>query len=556
MRTTILLVVFLCVVMSEARAASTPFDEIADTILHTIWQFHPVDASYLGLTEYDTLLPDYSKKSLRIMTTRCHELNTRLSKIDTTHLSRDDKIDLQLLKIYINKELFVLEQTHAYEHDPLVYVQECVYGVYTLMRPPPSAERISALKKRLDQIPDVLNEAMVNLKHPAHILCRMSIAQLSEGQTLIDDVFAAHKSSMSALQRSELQKSKNRAIAAMERFALWLEKHDDKSASFALGRAHYEYLLSRIHLIDIDAEHLLELGNHFFDSLTALIDSLTQIYERPPAAKVTISPDFGQDDVIAYREREIEQVREFVTQHALVTVPEWIGDIVVVETPAFLLGIIPGIAMQPPAPFDTSGTSLFYTQPIPESFDQGATEYYYNYVYNRWFRSGVVHEAYPGHHLQLSLARSHPSNVRRSFHDFFFIEGWALYCEELMARSGLFEDTLGAVINMLNGLRFRAARVIVDVKLQTGEFTYDEALDFMTEHFARDRDFLAKEVTRYVVSPGQPSSYLLGKLQILQLLDDYRAQKGEAFELRQFHDDLLSHGSIPVSLVRRLMLEP
>lgn len=556
MKTTILLVVFLCVVPSGTRADPATFDEIADNILRTIWQFHPVDASYLGLSEYDTLLPDYSKKSLRSMNTQCHELSTRLSEIDTTRLSRDDKIDLQLLKILLTEEIFILEKTRAYEHDPLVYVQECVYGVYTLMRPPSSSEKIRAIKKRLDQMPDFLDGAMVNLKHPPHILCRMSTAQLSEGQALIDDVFAANKSSMSEPQRSEFQKSTNRAIAAMERFALWLDKHGDNKASFALGKENYEYKLRHVHLIDVDAERLLEIGSHFLDSLTAVVDSLTRIYENPPATRVTISRDFSRDDVIAYREQEIEYVRDFVTQHALVTVPDWIGDIVPVETPGFLRGIIPGIAMVPPAPFDTTGTSLFYTQPIPERFDQGTTEYYYNYVQNRWFRRGVIHEAYPGHHLQLSLARNHPSDVRKSFHDYFFIEGWALYCEELMAQSGLFEDTLGAVINMLNDLRFRAGRVIVDVKLQTGEFTYDEALDFMTRHFARNRDYLAKEVRRYVVSPGQPSSYLVGELQILQLLDDYRTEKGEAFELRQFHDDLLSHGSIPVSLVRRLMLEP
>ena len=123
-----------------------------------------------------------------------------------------------------------------------------------------------------------------------------------------------------------------------------------------------------------------------------------------------------------------------------------------------------------------------------------------------------------------------------------------------MARSGLFEDSIGALIDMLYGLRFRAGRIIVDVKLQTGEFTYEDAVDFMTTEVRSNRTVVTKEVKRYITTPGQPSSYLVGELQILQLLDDYKAARGEAFELKEFHDDLLSHGSIPVSLMRLRML--
>jgi uncharacterized protein (DUF885 family) len=123
-----------------------------------------------------------------------------------------------------------------------------------------------------------------------------------------------------------------------------------------------------------------------------------------------------------------------------------------------------------------------------------------------------------------------------------------------MAQSGLYEDAIGAMINALEGVRYRAARIIVDVKLQTGVFTYEDALGFMQRTFGGSETYYAREVKRYISNPIQPSSYLVGKLQILQLRDEYKRLKGDDFGLMEFHDALLSHGSIPVELIRRLLL--
>jgi uncharacterized protein (DUF885 family) len=541
-------------VVTSVPEESTRLDRIAALVMQAIWQFHPVDASYLGMAKYDTLLADYSKDARNSMVTRCREFNRQLEQIDTSALSIDEQIDLHLLKIYIAGELFALERTGEYEKNPLVYGQECVYGVYTMLRRRMSQATMNAIKKRLDQMPEFLNTAMRNLKNPPSILCDITTEQLSQGEKLIEDFFAENKSILAESERRAFQNSMNRAIAAIERFSLWLDKNKDAESSAALGKENYEYKLQHIHLLDLTADSLLTVGYRYLDSLNVLIDSLERMYRKVPATRVTVSSDFGKRDVLAYQREEIARARDFVIDHDIVTVPEWIGDIEIVETPAFLQGVIPGVAMVPPAPYDTSRTSFFYTPPVPDRFDHTLTEYYYNYIQNHWFMRSVIHEAYPGHHLQLSRARVHPSEIRRGFSDYFFMEGWALYCEELMARSGLYEDSLGALIDMLQGIRFRAGRVIVDVKLQTGEFTYEDAVEFMITEVHSNRAVAAKEVKRYITSPGQPSSYLIGKLQILQLLNDYRAARGDAFELKEFHDDLLNHGSIPVSLVRRRML--
>ncbi len=210
--------------------------------------------------------------------------------------------------------------------------------------------------------------------------------------------------------------------------------------------------------------------------------------------------------------------------------------------------------MMPPGPFDRSRRSRFYTPRLPRRFDLADAEYFYNYIYNRWFLGAAIHEAYPGHHLQLSIANNHSSNVRRGFRTFFFVEGWALYCEELMVASGLFEDTIGALINALDGVRYRAARIIVDVNLQTGVFNYDDALRFMVDTFGGSESYYAREIKRYLGNPIQPSSYLIGKLQINDLMDECRELWGGEFDLKSFHDELLGNGSIPLKLHRMILV--
>ncbi len=528
-------------------------EAIGSEVLEEIWRFHPVGATYLGIHQYDTLLPDYSQDRIDQTLRRYSELEEMLNEIDTLTLSSDELIDYHLLKATIADEVFTIEKMKAYEKDPLIYVNACVNGVYSIMiRSAPSVHmKIMAVKQRLKQVRDFLDTATNNLIRPSQILCEIGIEQLVEGEQLIRDISETFEDSLSEDERPDFQKAKNSALAAMKWFAFWLEQNSDSQEPYVLGRDHYNYKLRHIHLLDVDADSLLQLGKSVLASISDKIDSLEEIYERMPSKKIVLPQDFGPDDVRAYQQDEIEYMREFVGQSGIVTVPDWIGTLVVVETPGFLRGIIPGIAMLPPGPFEDLNTSYFYVRSLPVRFDLAQAEFYYNYVHNRLFRTSVVHEGYPGHHLQISIAHHHSSPIRKCFFDCFFVEGWALYCEELMARSKLYEDTLGAIINACYGIKFRAARVVVDVMLQTGMFSYDDAVSFLIEALDYDSTFLKKEVKRYITTPGQPSSYLFGKLQILDLLHEYEAAMGDRFDLRDFHDRLLSYGSIPIKLIKK-----
>jgi len=554
-----IMVITICMCLSYAEKR-TNINEIGRQIIEEIWAFHPVDATYRGLHQYDSLLGDYTKSNLKHEFRLFKKYQAQLDKVDTLTLHTDELIDYKTLAILLNIEIFQIDIAKYYDWNPLFYVNECIGGIYYLMirYAPSNAIRMNAINKRLKLIPQFLANAKKNLKAPPALFCSAGIEQLSEGKNLIEEVFRVYKDSVDPGLRLDFERSKNTAMIAIEEFKKWLELHSNSITPFALGRDKYEFKMENVHLLDFSADSLQQLGENTLGLANRLIDSLIAIHQVLPGKKGFVPPDFGKADIAEYRKKEILDIRNFVNERKIVTVPEWVGEFQVVETPAFLRGIIPGIAMEPPGAFDASRTGYFYIQPIAGDFDSSTAQAWYNYVINRKFRGSVVHEGFPGHFLQLSIANNHLSLFRQNLSDNFMVEGWALYCEEMMSNSGLYEDTLGAYIGALRGVKFRAARVIVDVKLQTGQFTYNDAVNFMCKTFdagKEDSVFFSREVLRYATDPCQPSSYLVGKFQIMDLRERYKQKMGNTYSLNDFHDHLLNQGSIPVKLIERCLLQ-
>jgi len=164
-----------------------------------------------------------------------------------------------------------------------------------------------------------------------------------------------------------------------------------------------------------------------------------------------------------------------------------------------------------------------------------------------------IHEAYPGHHLQLSAANAHPSLIRLLVDAPEFVEGWAMYCEQMMREEG-FDTSVEHRVMMHTDAIWRACRIILDVKLHRGDIGVDDAIDFMVEQTGFERPNATAEVQRYTYTPTYQLSYLLGKVLLLRLRNDEKARLGSTFDLGSFHDAMLNQGSLPVSFQRRLLV--
>ena len=248
----------------------------------------------------------------------------------------------------------------------------------------------------------------------------------------------------------------------------------------------------------------------------------------------------------------MKRAKRFVIEHRLVDIPE--GErIDVVATPEFARPTIPYAAYISPAPYEEQQRGIFWVTPVgkdktPEQMEEqlrGHSTY------------GIVvtalHEAYPGHHLQISIAnllRDRP--LRSMLSTSIFVEGWALYCEQMMAEQKFYDDDKVMLLQLKDQL-WQSCKVLLDVGLHTKGWSYMQGLKFLVNKAKLERPNAEAEVRRYCQTPTQPMSNTIGKLQVQQILADYKASRGVAFSLRQFHNELIRHGSLPFKQVRQLM---
>lgn len=540
-------------IASSALWGMTPtqFRAHADTVIDNFARFDPVWGTTIGIHTYDGRLGDFSKGNIEAFIKYLQGEENYISKIDTTGWPIDDRIDQKLLLSDVEYQMFLLKTFPYWKRSPSVYSDQCLNGIYYLVLRDFATleERLPNIISRLKEIPRICREARANLDHPAPIFVETSLEAIDEGIKLIDDV-CADLSTKFPERASEISDAHNKAVSALKDLNLYCrEIKKGPEQSYAIGKKNFDFLLSDVHLLDVNSDSLLNLGNNVYTQADSEMAALKPQLPPPDTTLRFGIPSLSKDDVMAYYRWEIAQMKDYVISSNYATIPDNFGQCIPMETPAFLRGIIRGIAYDPPAPLDSFQNGFFYVRPLPDSFTDEQKANYESYIYRRGFRGSIVHEGYPGHHLQLLLADRNSSKIRKIQQDNVFVEGWALYCEETVYKQGLFGDDLRQWNGVLGGIRFRAVRIIVDIGLQTGRFTPETALAFMNDKLGKNDYYYTAEIRRYCTYPTQALSYLTGKTMILRMRDKAKAQEGDKFDLKHFHDRLLSEGSISPTLI-------
>jgi uncharacterized protein (DUF885 family) len=240
----------------------------------------------------------------------------------------------------------------------------------------------------------------------------------------------------------------------------------------------------------------------------------------------------------------------FLKAQKLITLPSYLGPFQIRQLPEAFKPTSPGGFMNPPGVYDTDASGFFY---IP-TYNPKSKNFYIRAAIEDP-RPILGHEGIPGHFLQISIANHVESEIRRQHSDNPFIEGWALYGEEMLLRTGLYPENSAAQGQILRLSRYRSARIGVDVNLHTGRWSFEQAVQYFMEGGGLDREAAEGEAAGAATYPSQKISYITGKWQILRLLGRYRDQQGARFKLGAFHDQLLSYGSLPLSVVEWLMFD-
>lgn len=552
---TFALVLISVPIFADQAAEEQKLQDLAQEYVKLSFSFDPVYASEMGDNSPEYMrYPDYSKRSINKFESSLKGLLRDLRKVKQSDLSVDGKIDYQLLESDVSTELIYLGHSKLVRDNPKAMSSSAINGVYYILisTPNPDSAELDLILKRLEDLPRFLGSAKSILSRPPRLWSALAEDEANQGVEMLTDL-ASYFTQRVPSRAAEIEQRFNDATTALGSFVELMDAMQlvrDSDVSF--GKQNYNELLHVQHFLDFDADSLLRLGQYLFDNAVAQYDSVRAIIDTlPPLEEQTyfVPKSFSSSDVLDYFQWEINQSRDWVVESGYATVPPDIGDCEPVETPAFLRNIIGGVAYQPAGPFAAKKRGLFYVNPLPDTLDETSRSAYFRYCMQRGFRSSTVHEAYPGHHLQLQMASRNPSLIRRLQQNNLMVEGWALYCEQAVYEDGFYGNDPRAYLRVLGGVLFRAARIIVDVKLHTGQFTYQDAVGWMTENLNAPIDFVETEVSRYTLTPTQPMSYLLGKLEIQDIRDLYRSQHPDDFDLQTFHDMLLSQGSIPPRLV-------
>src|SRR5437016_7852125 len=514
---------------------------------------YPVGSSDSGLHTWDNRLTDYSPTKVTERAQHIRKVLDQVRAMQTATWPKDDRIDWLLFRAQLEGPDFGNRILQSESTDPQIYVGECSNGIFSLLKKEYDTprNRVLAATARLKQMPAMLAQGERNLQKPVKLFAQLAIDSARAIDPLFNDSLMTLARDLAPNEREDLVKARDAALAAIHGFADRLEKRLPTIAAFTpMGLANYNYYLKHVLLLPLDAGQVEMLGRAELARYRALESLLPDpaLADPNPARSKNIPPDQASF-LKAYESREQEMI-DFLKGHQLVTLPDYLGRFEIRQLPEAFKPTSPGGFMNPPGVYDKDPTGFYF---IP-TYNPESKNFYIRAAIEDP-RPILGHEGIPGHFLQLSIANHLTDEIRRQHQDGVFVEGWALYGEEMLMRTGLYPNNSPAQGQILRLSRYRGARIGVDVNLHTGKWAFEQAVKYFMDAGGLDREAAEGEAAGAASSPHQKISYIIGKWQIMNLLGRYKDRAGDNFRLGQFHDDLIKNGSLPVSIIEWILLD-
>ena len=510
------------------------------------WHFDPAAATEAGVTAQNSRLGDYDSDSMRAHLAAFRSLSLAVEGLEPEELQ--EEIDRTALLNELRTTLFHFEHEQPHVKNPVFWLNHLFRGLYALLdrQDAPGEALAGHALARLRSTPTFLRSAAETLKDPAPILRDTAGSMIDGGEVLLGLVARFCHEQLGDLGE-EIDVAAADAEAALARFGLALKTElasSDDILGFAIGEDQFNRRLHFEHALGSSAPELWRYGMHLVEETEASLDRLAREMEpgtgwRALVERLRQQTPVPGDAIAAYR-GSMERARSFVHQHDLVSIPA--EPLEVVATPEFLRPLVPFAAYSPPGPFSADRSGRFYVTPRPDGPGTGASRSALELA------SMSLHEGFPGHHLHMVTAQSLPSMVRRVLWSPTSVEGWALYCEDMMGDLGYYEpaERLFQKVHLL----WRAVRILLDVGLQTRNMSPSAAALYLLEKVPLDPGEALAEVRRYCGTPTYPLCYAVGRRDILALRSAWLEDRGAGASLRAFHDELLTYGGLPISLAK------
>ena len=545
--------------------------KIATDYVEHYLRTNPERATDLGDHRFDGELTDYSAEAQAKDLATQKEFREKLTAIDGSQLTGANSIDFRILKENIDYQIFRAEELKEPDWNPLVYMQSLANSLYLLVARDfaPAEKRIPNLRQRMEKIPRVIAQAKTNLQHPPRIHSETAIEQTQGAINLVRQEVAPLLDQAPQLKK-DLAPLQEKTAAALEEYKKWLQNDllARSDGNFRLGAEKYRKKLRFALASDLSMEEIMKRAQtDLQQTQTAIYDTALPLYKKyfPNADAATLADKHkvtaavldklaeqhpNDATVVDFAKKVVTEATAFVKQHDLVTVPNVPLD--VIAMPEFKRGVAIAYC-DAPGPLEKNGETFFAVAPTPKDWSKERKESFFREYNNYQIRDLTVHEAMPGHYLQLAHSNEFhaPTLVRAIFRSGTFIEGWAVYTEQMMAEQGYG----GSEVKMQQlKMRLRAiANAILDQSIHAGNMTEEEAMNLMTkETFQQEGEAVAKW-KRARLTSAQLSTYFVGGTEHLDLRAAEQKKLGRDFNLKEYNDQVISYGSPPVKYVRDLM---
>jgi uncharacterized protein (DUF885 family) len=554
-----------------ATSQDDAFQKVAHDYVEEYLQANPEQTTELGDHRFDGNLTDYSSEGRAKDLATQKQFRDKLNAIDGTQLTGANNVDFRILKENIDYQIFQAEELKEPEWNPLVYMQSLANSLYLLVARDfaPAQQRIPSLRQRMEKIPSVIAQAKGNLQHPPRIHTETAIEQTQGAINLVRRELAPLLDQAPQMKK-ELAPLQDKTAAALEDYKKWLQNDllPRSDGDFRLGEEKYRKKLHFALASDLPMEEIMKRARADLEQTqTAIYETALPLYKKyfsntdektlADKHKVTaailgkLAEQHPNDaTVIDYAKKVTAEATDFVKQHDIVTIPNVPLD--VVAMPEFKRGVAIAYC-DAPGPLEKNGKTFFAVAPTPKDWSKERKQSFFREYNNYMIRDLTVHEAMPGHFLQLAHANQFraPTLVRAIFQSGPFIEGWAVYCEQVMAEQGYG----GPEVKMQQlKMRLRAiCNAILDQSIHAGNMSENEAMDLMTkEGYQQEGEAVAKW-KRARLTSAQLSTYFVGATEHLDLRAAEQKKLGDQFNLKKYNDQVISYGSPPVKYVRELM---
>jgi len=533
------------------------FVPLAERIVDALLESSPDTARFAGDHRYDDRLPDYSPSAVARDVEMLRDASAALSQIDDDELGPQERVDHAILLATVERALFEYTEVREHEWDPLAHNPGPL--LYALIARPfaQPAQRLESLAGRLDTIPDALAAARTVLVDPPHIHLETAVGQFAGTAALIRHQVPELLAEAPSLA-DRVTPAADRAAAALDEFGDWLHKRlaaDDPGRDPRLGRPLWEARLWHTLDTELTAAEVLSRAWAALDRLGEELREVAAGFTGGPADDRTVRAALGRlgDDhpdngsIVELARVALRETTDFVAEHALVSLVD--DPCVVQEMPEFARGVAVAYCSAP-GPLETAEVPTFYSiSPAPAGWSPERVESFYREYNNYLVRNLTVHEAMPGHFLQLAHSRRYrgSTRVRALGLSGPFVEGWAAYTEEVMARHGF-----GGAPVRLQQLKMQlrtTINAIIDQLVHCDGLDEADAMALMTGRGHQEEGEAAGKWRRALLTSTQLSTYFVGYSEVAEIARARRA----GTPIGAWHDAMLAHGSPPPRHLRTLL---